>query len=76
MDIKHNFSINILKPAYRHDLKTPSGETRPMRWLERAGGIYQMGRGGEDFAYDNERPRHDVLMRDHRLADRFVTNSE
>ncbi len=76
MDIKHNFSVNILRPAYRDDLKTPSGESRPMRWLERAGGIYQMGHGGEGFAYDNERPRHDVLMRDHRLADRFVTNSE
>ena len=47
-----------------------------MRWLERAGGIHQIGHAGEGFAYDNETPRHDVLLRDHRLADRFVTNGE
>ena len=76
MDIKHNFSVNPLKPAYRDDLKIPRGECRPVRWLERAGGIRQIGHGKKDFAYDNETPRHDVLIRDHRLADRFVTNGE
>src|SRR5262249_53469437 len=28
------------------------------------------------FFYDNERPRHEVLLRDHRLASRLVTNGE
>ena len=76
MDIKHNFSVNPLKPAYREDLKIPQGETRPMRWPERAGGIHRIGHEGTGFAYDNETPRHDVLLRDHRLADRLVTNGE
>jgi len=76
MDIKHNFSVNPLKPAYRDDLKIPLGETRPMRWLERGGGIQQIGHEGRGFAYDNETPRHDVLMQEHRLADRFITNGE
>jgi ergothioneine biosynthesis protein EgtB len=76
MDIKHNFSVNPLKPAYRDDLEIPPSECRPMRWLERAGGIRQIGHGNKEFAFDNEGPRHDVLIRDHRLADRFVTNGE
>ena len=76
MDIKHNFSVNPLKPAYRDDLNPPRGEGREMRWLERAGGIRQIGHGNEGFAFDNEIPRHDVLVRNHRLADRFVTNGE
>ena len=76
MDIKHNFSVNPLKPAYRADLPSPSGETRPARWLEREGGICEVGHDGDGFAFDNETPRHQRLLRDHRLADRFVTNGE
>ena len=76
MDIKHNLSVNPLNPAYREDLKTPEGETRPMQWAECLGGIAEIGHAGEGFAFDNETPRHRVLLREHRLADRFVTNGE
>ena len=31
---------------------------------------------GEGFAFDNEGPRHDVLLRPFQLADRLVTNAE
>jgi ergothioneine biosynthesis protein EgtB len=76
MDVKHNFSVNPLKPAYRTDLPSPRGQSRPMHWREREGGIYRIGHAGDGFAYDNETPNHEVLLRDHRLADRFVTNGE
>lgn len=76
MDVKHNFSVNPLKPAYREDLEAKPGEARAMRWLERAGGIHRIGYDGKGFAFDNEKPRHEVLLREHRLADRFVTNGE
>ncbi|MCP5142641.1 MAG: ergothioneine biosynthesis protein EgtB [Chromatiales bacterium] len=76
MDVKHNFWSNPLLPAYRDDLVIPDGETRPIRWLDADGGIRQIGHAGEGFAYDNETPRHDVLLRPHRLADRLVTNGE
>lgn len=76
MDIKHNFWANPLKPAYRDDLKQPTGDTPPIRWLERAGGRHAIGHHGSGFAYDNETPRHAVLIHDHRLADRLVTNAE
>ncbi|AKH20803.1 ergothioneine biosynthesis protein EgtB [Sedimenticola thiotaurini] len=76
MDIKHNFWANPLRPAYRDDLKQPSGEAPPMRWLERGGGVQSIGHHGRGFAYDNETPRHSVLIYDHRLADRLITNGE
>jgi len=76
MDIKHNLSVNPLLPAYRDDLPTPEGKSRPTRWLQREGGLHSIGHGGSGFAYDNETPRHSVLLYDHLLADRFVTNGE
>ena len=76
MDVKHNFSVNPLYPAYRDDLTPPSGSGREMGWLDRVGGVRRIGSTGGAFTYDNETPRHDVLLRDHRLADRFVTNGE
>jgi ergothioneine biosynthesis protein EgtB len=76
MDVKYNFSVNPLRPAYRDDLPEPRGEVRPMRWIEHEGGLQHIGHAGDGFAYDNETPRHQVLLRRHRLADRFVTNGE
>ncbi len=76
MDIKHNFSVNPIKPAYRQELIPPGGESVPMRWLDREGGLHSIGHTGSGFAYDNETPRHSVLIYDHQLADRLVTNAE
>ncbi|MEW8505826.1 MAG: ergothioneine biosynthesis protein EgtB [Candidatus Thiodiazotropha sp.] len=77
MDVKHNFWSNPLKPAYRDDLQTAPGSTRSIRWVEQTGGVHRIGHGeDEGFAYDNETPRHDLLVSDFRLADRLVTNGE
>ncbi len=77
MDIKHNFSINPLKPAYRNDLVDEKVTTIPqLQWIGRAGGIYQIGSHQNDFFYDNETPSHDILLQEHRLADRLITNEE
>jgi ergothioneine biosynthesis protein EgtB len=76
MDIKHNFSVNPLKPAYREDLPQSTQAGREIGWIERPGGLHKIGSNDTSFHYDNETPRHQVLLRDHRLADRFVTNGE
>ncbi len=76
MDIKHNFFINPLRPAYRDTLVIPAGATSPMHWFECEGGLYSIGHQGEGFSFDNETPRHSVLLYDHRLADRLITNGE
>src|SRR3546814_16633272 len=39
-------------------------------------GSRRIGHGGEGFAYDNEGPRHDVLLRPFRLASRPASNAE
>lgn len=76
MDIKHNLSVNPLRPAYSDRLAVSKCQAAPMTWIDRAGGLMEIGYAGDGFAYDNETPRHEVLVRDHRLASRPVTNGE
>lgn len=76
MDIKHNFSVNSLAPKYRTDLKVHLRESRPVHWVGYEDGIRQIGAAAEGFHFDNEAPRHSVLLNAWRLADRLVTNSE
>ena len=76
MDIKHNFSVNPLRPAYRDDLALPAATPTELTWLERAGEAVFAGHAGDGFCFDNERPRHCVLLSPHRLASRLVSNRE
>lgn len=76
MDIKHNLSVNPLRPAYREDLVHRTVPVRDARWIERSGELREIGHDGDGFAFDNETPRHHVLTRDHLLADRLITNGE
>ena len=48
----------------------------PLEWIAFDGGIKTVGHDGQGFAYDNEGPRHDVLLQPFRLASRCVTNGE
>jgi ergothioneine biosynthesis protein EgtB len=76
-DIKHNLAINPLHPAYRDDLPPPAdAEPAPLTFSGYDGGVVRIGASGEDFAYDNERPAHQVLLQPYRLGDRLVTNAE
>ncbi len=76
MDIKHNFFVNPLRPAYREDLASEQGTAPPLSWIECPGGIYEIGADEHGFAFDNERPRHRLLLQDHRLGSRLITNAE
>lgn len=76
MDVKHNFSMNPIQPAYRDDLSIPQGEATSLDWVSLSGGIKSIGHQGENFAYDNETPRHEVLLGDFKIANRLVTNGE
>lgn len=76
MDVKYNFSINPLWPAYRQHAAQDIAAAPSMAWQEFAGGIVEIGHAGAGFCYDNERPRHQTLLRDFRLANRLVTNQE
>ncbi|GFO83649.1 MAG: ergothioneine biosynthesis protein EgtB [Methyloceanibacter sp.] len=76
-DILSLFASQPLKPAYRESPNaTLAGPTPPMSFTTFDGGIFGIGHGGGGFAYDNEGPRHEQLIRPFKLANRCVTNSE
>jgi len=77
MDAKHLLAQSPLLPAYDPDLAGPStGDPGPDRWVDHPGGVVEIGHGGRGFAYDNESPRHEVLLAPFELADRTVTCGE
>jgi ergothioneine biosynthesis protein EgtB len=76
MDIKHVLSCNPLRPAYRPDARGPSGERAPATWREHAGGVVEIGHDGEGFAFDNESPRHPLLLVPFAVASRPVSCGE
>ena len=75
-DILHALSCNPLLPAYR-PAQGPSlrlaALPAPVRWLAHAGGLAQVGHAGEGFAFDNETPRHQLLLQPFEIADRLVS---
>ncbi len=77
-DILHLFAQNPLKPAFRESEPLPvdSAALPPLAWTEFTGGIVQTGHDGDGFAFDCETPRHEVLLRPYRLANRAVSNGE
>lgn len=77
-DILSLFALNPLRPAYRRPQARPEEvkAEAPLEWIGFDGGIKTVGHDGQGFAYDNEGPRHDVLLQPFRLASRCVTNGE
>jgi ergothioneine biosynthesis protein EgtB len=81
-DILHAFSCNPLLPSYHpagpvvssdDEAREPAGGTR---WLALPGGAVAIGHGGASFSFDNETPRHTVLLQPFAIADRLVTCGE
>jgi ergothioneine biosynthesis protein EgtB len=75
-DIKHALFRNPLGPAMWEERAKAQASTGPQGWHEHPGGIALVGHDGEGFAFDNEGPRHRVLLEPFALADRLVTNRE
>lgn len=74
-DIKHALFQNPLGPAMWSGAPARA-ESRELGWHEHPGGVALIGHDGEGFAFDNEGPRHRVLLEPFALADRLVTNAE
>ncbi len=75
-DMMHAFAQSPLVPAVLPDWQEPSGTPGPTRFLDCPGGIVPIGHDGENFAFDNEGPAHEALLRPYRLADRLVRNAD
>jgi len=76
-DVKYLLSQNPLRPVYREDTRAPKASAAPAAgWIEGTPGIQPIGYDGPGFAFDNEYPRHDELLRPFRIANRLETNAE
>ena len=75
-DIKHILALNPLHPIYRDDLQPPTFTDSTFQWLKYSGGLYSIGHQGDEFAFDNESPRHQTYLQDYKLGNRLVTNGE
>lgn len=76
-DILALFAENPLRPAYDPDHATASPPAiAPLRWQTIESGIVTIGHDGAGFAWDNEGPRHDVLLQPFKIADRLVSNGD
>lgn len=89
-DVKHLLAQNPVQPAYAERASSPpaGGDERggrsgsvtsavgELRWHVYAGGIETIGHDGEGFSFDNETPRHRVVVQPFQLASRPVTNGE
>jgi ergothioneine biosynthesis protein EgtB len=76
-DILALFAAEPLKPAYREGSPGVSAsDAAPLEFVSFDGGIFEVGHDGRGFAYDNEGPRHEELIRPFKLANRCITNAE
>jgi ergothioneine biosynthesis protein EgtB len=75
-DVKHAFSASPLRPAYAAPPRAAERPAPALEWLPCQGGQMEIGAPASGFAYDNERPRHPVLLQDHALASRPTTCGE
>jgi ergothioneine biosynthesis protein EgtB len=74
-DVKHAWAANPLQPVYRPAL-SEQGAALPMNWLPFSERLGAIGHDGDGFAFDNESPRHRVVLYPFQLASRLVTNGE
>jgi ergothioneine biosynthesis protein EgtB len=78
-DLKHAWSFNPLFPSYRSAKISSSAANNnsvPIQWLEFNRAVHSIGTAKTNFYFDNELPKHDVLIRDFQIANRLVTNAE
>jgi len=82
-DIKHALWAQPLRPSYRpKESQRPTSPNngrsgaRKVRWQEFPGGAVDIGHVGDGFAFDNEAPRHQVLLQPFKLSSRLTTNAE
>ena len=75
-DMMHAFAQSPLMPAMLPGWREPVTTPPRADALEFAGGAVAIGHDAGGFSFDNEGPRHDVLLRPFRLATSLVRNRE
>jgi ergothioneine biosynthesis protein EgtB len=75
-DLKHAWAANPFHPVYKEPLPRETGASAAPAWKSFPEGIRAIGHGGAGFAFDNETPRHRVLLQGFDIATRLVSNGE
>lgn len=75
-DIRHLFWCNPLQPAWSALPLPQETADAALDFIAMPGGVAWIGAGGAGFAYDNERPRHPVLLQPFAMANRLASNRE
>jgi len=86
MDITHVLSVHPHSPAHTDrppDVGSHAGRAAASTlgadhaaWIAHPGGTVEVGHDGNGFAFDNEGPRHRVLLEPFEVAGRLVTCAE
>lgn len=75
-DLKYAFGHNPLTPSYCPSTE-PEGAAVPLQFAQFVGGVFEAGAdAAQPFCFDNEQPRHQVLLQPFALANRCVSNGE
>ena len=74
-DAKYTLGTQPLRPAYREDLRAAPRDAA-LDWRSFDGGVVEIGAAATGFAFDNERPRHRVLLAPFALATRPLLNRD
>jgi ergothioneine biosynthesis protein EgtB len=75
-DILHAFSQNPTAPTYDPNWSWPIAAQGADETASIDGGVYAIGHDERGFSFDNESPRHEVLLQDARIGRGLVTNGE
>jgi len=75
-DLKHAWAANPCGPVYRAVPAENGAAPPPRAWLSFPEKIVALGHAGTGFAFDNEGPRHRVLVPAFQIASRLATNAE
>ncbi|HWR37632.1 MAG TPA: ergothioneine biosynthesis protein EgtB [Clostridia bacterium] len=75
-DIKHALWSGPLLAEAANAGPRPAAIAPRLTFIDVEGGVVPVGHEGDGFAFDNEGPRHEVLLRPSQIASRPVTNAE
>ena len=75
-DILHAFAQNPIYPAYDKDWIPPRAAQNGGASVDLPAGIQTVGHDGRGYSFDNEHPRHDVLLQPARIDRELITNAQ
>ncbi len=74
-DLLHAFAQNPACPVYESGWRMPASR-RHGGFASLPPGVHRIGHDGEEFCFDNERPAHQILLREVSVSRALVTNGE